>query len=323
MGLTERDAAIILDELGDRGAAVGLPRALGGVPYDELGITGYGVAEAPMLPPQPSRVATQRVPGRPPGLRRGGQAAAERLVELGAMIMAVSTAHGAPSTTGGLDVRGCWRCADELGDHASPQSAGTLDPSAALTGRCSDPDPGRPRGRHHKDLATHTAAKMVVEGANMPTSAAALEVLHERGVTVVPDFVANAGGIVAAAFAMDARYSPFTVNPDDVFPMISSKMRQNTLTVVTEARIRNLTTHAAAQELAQERVHAAMALARSDSRQREMRRQTVSTGGQRGGTPRGARSAIGRSPRPGRRDTPRRRPPRQPSPRVPSSRAST
>ncbi len=46
MGLTEADAAIFLDELGDRGGAVGLPRELGGLPYDELWVTGFGVAEA-------------------------------------------------------------------------------------------------------------------------------------------------------------------------------------------------------------------------------------------------------------------------------------
>ncbi|MFG1954233.1 Glu/Leu/Phe/Val dehydrogenase dimerization domain-containing protein [Micromonospora sp. NPDC048830] len=45
MGLTENDAAIVADELG-RAAAVGTPAELGGLPYDELGITGYGVAEA-------------------------------------------------------------------------------------------------------------------------------------------------------------------------------------------------------------------------------------------------------------------------------------
>ena len=59
---------------------------------------------------------------------------------------------------------------------------------------------------------------------------------------------------------MDTRYSPFTVDPEDVFAMISTKMRQNTLTVVTEARNRQLTTHAAAHEVAQERVRAAMML---------------------------------------------------------------
>jgi glutamate dehydrogenase (NAD(P)+) len=46
LGLTEDDAAIIQDEIGDRGAAVGTPRELGGIPYDEWGVTGHGVAEA-------------------------------------------------------------------------------------------------------------------------------------------------------------------------------------------------------------------------------------------------------------------------------------
>jgi glutamate dehydrogenase (NAD(P)+) len=49
-------------------------------------------------------------------------------------------------------------------------------------------------------------------------------------------------------------------DPTDVFTMISTKMRQNTLTVLTEARSRELTPHATAPELAQERVRTAMTL---------------------------------------------------------------
>src|SRR5687767_6688437 len=104
MGLTEKDAAIFVDELGDRGAAVGLPRALGGLPYDELGVTGYGVAEAADaaaraidLPVAGARVAIQ-------GFGAVGRAAAERLVELGAVITAVSTAQGAVVDGEGLDI---------------------------------------------------------------------------------------------------------------------------------------------------------------------------------------------------------------------------
>jgi glutamate dehydrogenase/leucine dehydrogenase len=97
-------------------------------------------------------------------------------------------------------------------------------------------------------------------GGNMPTTPAGLEVSAARGVTVVPDFVANAGGIAAAAHSMDARYSRFTVDSADVLPTISTKMRQNTVTVLTEARSSNLTTHAEARELAQDRVRTAMIL---------------------------------------------------------------
>lgn len=260
MGLSEKDAAIFIDELGDRGAAVGLPRVLGGLPYDELGVTGFGVAEATdaaaaaiSLPIKGASVAIQ-------GFGAVGQAAAERLVELGAVITAISTATGAIIDGDGIDLPGLIMLRREFGDACVTQYGGALDPSAALTADAQILIPAAREDVIDKDLATSTHARLIVEGANMPTTPAALEVLNARGVTVVPDFIANAGGIVAAAHSMDARYSPFPVDPGDVFPMISTTMRQNTLTVVTEARNRSLTTHAAAQRIAQERVRAAMML---------------------------------------------------------------
>jgi glutamate dehydrogenase (NAD(P)+) len=260
MGLTEHDAAIFVDELGDRGAAVGLPRGLGGLPYDELGVTGYGVAEATdaaaaaiSLPITGTRVALQ-------GFGAVGRAAAERLVELGAVITAVSTAAGAIVDQDGIDVPRLVALRREFGDACVLQYGGALDPSAALTTDAQILIPAAREDVIDKDLATSTTARLVVEGANMPTTPAALEILHARGVTVVPDFIANAGGVIAAAHSMDARYSPFTVDPEHVFAMISTKMRQNTLTIVNEARNRHLTTHAAAQRLSRERVRAAMML---------------------------------------------------------------
>lgn len=46
MGFAEKDGAIALDEAEDMKAAVGTPAELGGLPYDELGVTGYGIVEA-------------------------------------------------------------------------------------------------------------------------------------------------------------------------------------------------------------------------------------------------------------------------------------
>jgi glutamate dehydrogenase (NAD(P)+) len=66
--------------------------------------------------------------------------------------------------------------------------------------------------------------------------------------------------VVAAAFGMDARYSPFPVNPATVLDAVSSKLRANAAHVIAEARNRGTTTHVAARALAQERVLAAMKL---------------------------------------------------------------
>jgi glutamate dehydrogenase (NAD(P)+) len=85
-------------------------------------------------------------------------------------------------------------------------------------------------------------------------------VLHERGVAMVPDFIANAGGIVAAAHSMDARYSAFTVDPQDIFDMVSTKLRANTVAVLEAARRDEVTTHRAAYDRAQSRVRHAMEL---------------------------------------------------------------
>ena len=144
--------------------------------------------------------------------------------------------------------------------HCVARYGGACDVSAALTADAQILIPAAREDVIDKDLAASTDARLIVEGANMPSTPVALEILHARGVTVVPDFIANAGGVIAAAHSMDARYSPFPVDPDNVFSMISTKMRQNTVAVLNEARTSDLTTHAAARKLAQERVRAAMGL---------------------------------------------------------------
>jgi glutamate dehydrogenase (NAD(P)+) len=61
---------------------------------------------------------------------------------------------------------------------------------------------------------------------------------------------------------MDQRYSPFPIEPGDVFTMISTKLRANAAAVLTEARRTGEIPHAAAHRLAQQRVLAAMRLRR-------------------------------------------------------------
>src|SRR6478672_1978383 len=117
MGLAEEDAAIFVDELNDRGVSTGLPHTLGGLPYDQLGVTGFGVAEAADAAAQlldldlrGARVAIQ-------GFGALGRAAAERLSELGAVLVGVSTAVGWAYDADGLDLAEIAAAATDLGDH--------------------------------------------------------------------------------------------------------------------------------------------------------------------------------------------------------------
>lgn len=262
MGLTERDAAIVQDELGDRAAAVGTPHELGGVPYDDLGITGYGVAEAADAaaefagaPLAGARVAVQ-------GLGAVGGAAARRFVELGAVVVAVSTARGALHDPDGLDVAKLLELRSAVGDDVVSEYPGgrRLAAGEELTVPVDVLVPAAVQDVLDAPTALRVQARIVVEGANLPTSAEAQQVLARRGVVVVPDFVANAGGVVAAGFAMDARYSPFRPDSEAIFSFVSATLRSNTASVLVESARRGGTTHDAARALAQERVRAAMRL---------------------------------------------------------------
>jgi glutamate dehydrogenase (NAD(P)+) len=262
MGLTEHDAAIVQDELRDRSAAVGTPRELGGLPYDQWGVTGHGVAEAADAaaqwsgrPLSGSRVVIQ-------GFGAVGVGTARRLAELGAQVVAVSTTAGAVHNPSGLDVEALLQAKDQWGDalvhHLS--RADVLPPGQELLLDCDVLVPAAVQDVIDADIAAQLKAGIVVEGANLPVTPGGLDVLRERGVVVVPDFIANAGGVVAAAFAMDARYSVFPVEREPVLHAISTRLRANTRTVLDDARRLAVTSHTAARCLAEQRVKAAMDL---------------------------------------------------------------
>lgn len=260
MGLTEDDAAVIQDELGDRGAAVGTPEHLGGVAYDKIGVTGFGVVEATDaaaeqlgLPLGAARVAIQ-------GFGAVGHAAAARFAELGATVVAVSTAKGALHNPGGLDVRALLAAREEHGDdfvNRHPDGI-VIAPGQELTVDCDILVPAALQDVIDHDTAHRIKARLVVEGANLPTSAQAQEILAQRGIAVIPDFVANAGGVVAAAFAMDSRYSGFRPDTEVIFQTISQRLRANAVVVLEEAERRGTTPHQAGRSLAEERVRTAM-----------------------------------------------------------------
>lgn len=265
MGLTEADAGVVQDELRDRGAAVGSPSELGGIPYDELGVTGFGVAEATdaVAGLAGTELAGARVAIQ--GFGAVGSAAAKRFAELGCPVVAVSTVQGVLHDPDGLDVGQLLSLRGQVGDLLVKQYEGgkgteMLPAGAELRVDTDVLVPAAIQDVIDEAAAKEINARIVVEGANLPASEAAQQVMAQRGLTVVPDFIANAGGVIAAGFAMDARYSAFRPDPQAVLDEISRKLRANAVAVIEEARRSGGTTHQAARALAQDRVRRAMEL---------------------------------------------------------------
>jgi glutamate dehydrogenase (NAD(P)+) len=101
-------------------------------------------------------------------------------------------------------------------------------------------------------------ASLIAPGANIGVTHDAEVLLHERGVLCLPDFIANAGGVICAA----VEYAGGTET--QAFAAIEEKIRRNTAEVLDRARSGNLRPREAAEQMARERVIAAMRYTRFD-----------------------------------------------------------
>ena len=258
MGLNEADAAILYDELGGTGA-VGLPRSLGGLPYDQLGFTGFGLVHSSLAVLQHSGRDFEGVRVAVQGLGAVGSAAARQVHELGGSLVAASTAHGAIEQADGLDVDKLLELQLEHGDACVREYPAPVQPlGSELTVDCDVLMVCAREDTLNAQIASRVRATVVMEGANMASDDGAREVLHQRGITVVPDFIGNAGGIVAAAFAMDARNSPFVVDAETVFAAVRSKLESNTHALMVAQENLDSGPHATALVMAKRRVREAM-----------------------------------------------------------------
>ncbi|MFI7480934.1 Glu/Leu/Phe/Val dehydrogenase [Kocuria sp. M1R5S2] len=134
------------------------------------------------------------------GFGKVGAGAARLLAEAGVAVVAVSDQYGAVHRTGGLDVPALTTHLEATGSVVGFPGADPLDPAALLELEVDLLVPAAVEGVLHEANAASVRARIVVEGANGPTTAAADEVLAANGVLVVPDILANAGGVIVSYF---------------------------------------------------------------------------------------------------------------------------
>jgi glutamate dehydrogenase (NAD(P)+) len=253
MGTSETSMAYVRDEIG---RAVGLPSVLGGIPLDELGATGFGLAvcadvlsEAKVLELGGARVVIQ-------GLGAVGRHAARFLAERGATIIAASDSQGATQNLGGLDVAALGAHKRSAGSVAGFPGGTPLPRDDILGLDCEILIPAAQPDVVTADSAGKISARVILEGANIPVTAQAEAQLAERGVLCVPDVVANAGGVICAA----AEYRG--AGHAEAFADIEEKIRDTTAELLDRIRPGTLTPRATADRMASERLRAAIALRR-------------------------------------------------------------
>ena len=77
------------------------------------------------------------------------------------------------------------------------------------------------------DVARRLAARYIVEGANFPVTLAALPILEQRGIILIPDIIANAGGVIASAEEFSHSVSTAKICKEDIQTLIAAKIAEN------------------------------------------------------------------------------------------------
>ena len=231
----------------------GKPIALEGS-YGRESATGRGLvfmfeeaAKELELDPSKVRFALQ-------GFGNVGSWAARILQDLGATLVAVSDAHGAIRNDDGID-------AYALADHGA--RGGALDDfpdverisaDELLEVDCDVFIPAALGGMIHEANADKLRCRLLLEGANSPTTPKADAILADKGVIVIPDVMANAGGVVVSYFEWVQNLQHFRWTEDEVNERLGNIIRRAYREVADRARDTERPMREAAYELGIERV---------------------------------------------------------------------
>ena len=253
MGTDELCMGWVKDEIG---RAVGLPREIGGIPLDEIGATGLGLAAAIDAAKDAAKITLKGARVAIQGFGAVGKHAARFLAERGAILVAASDTAGTLADPDGLDVAALIRLKADGGRlHDHPRGR-KLEQDAIIDTECDIWIPAARPDVIRADNVARLRTRLVAQGANIPFTPEAEDYLHKRGVLVLPDFIANAGGVICAA----VEYHGGTEGA--ALSTIVEKITANTRALVDEVRRTGSRPRAAAVALAERRVRAAMATRR-------------------------------------------------------------
>jgi glutamate dehydrogenase (NAD(P)+) len=150
------------------------------------------------------------------GFGNVGSTAAALLAKGGSRIIGISDSGGGIYNPEGFDIAKVIRYVSETGSVAGFRDSDTITNAELLGLKCDVLVPAALENQIHRGNAASVKARMIVEGANGPTTTEGAKILRENGVFIVPDILANAGGVVVSYFEWVQDLQTFFWSEDEV-----------------------------------------------------------------------------------------------------------
>jgi glutamate dehydrogenase (NAD(P)+) len=190
------------------------------------------------------------------GFGNVGSVAARLLHEAGCRIVALSDVRGGLYHPGGLDPTAVRRHLAETGSVEGFPGAEAISNAELLEVPCDILVPAAIEGQITGENAARIQARLIVEGANGPTTPEADQILEGRGVFVVPDILANAGGVIVSYFEWVQDLQSYFWSEDEINAHLEQRMVRSVHDLMAVARnqrmsLRNAALVAAVRRVAQ------------------------------------------------------------------------
>ena len=160
------------------------------------------------------------------GFGNVGSWAARLYATLGAKVVGIADISGGYVNPEGIDVEAAIAHVKAERNLGGFDGARSIDGEALLVEDCDILVPAALGGVLNKDNAADVRAKIIVEGANGPTTPEADEIFHRRGIHVLPDIYANAGGVTVSYFEWAQNMQHFYWDEDHVNAELRRKMQR-------------------------------------------------------------------------------------------------
>jgi glutamate dehydrogenase (NAD(P)+) len=197
------------------GVVTGKPIEIGGS-KGRLEATGRGCMICALLAARHTGIAIEEATVAVQGFGNVGSVTAKLLAKEGCRVIAVSDSKGGIYNSRGLDVENVLRYKKETGSVVGFRDSETITNAELLALKCHMLVPAALESTICAPNAASVKAKLIIEGANGPTTPEADKILRDNGKFIVPDILANAGGVIVSYFEWVQGLQSFFWNEDEV-----------------------------------------------------------------------------------------------------------